>query len=390
MHGRTGSASPIRIAVLLAAGVAVAGAQQTTTSTTTLSQYRSTNCPVQVDSVRLYGSSRDTAVIYRADSTIVRDSLYASRPDSLVMYRADSTVVPTCKSSGYNYMSDTTRGVVTTTRTTSRSTRTSRSATSSRSIPLAKEPAPPAPTPAPDTTTVVTTPTVIDTTTPAPPPPVDTVTAVTTTTTESPGEVMLPPMRHWGNGFYVGLGAGASVPVQAVRNGYDPGLGVSVPVGWDSPTSPLGFRVNFGYNRLRARTTFRNTGTTTTVGVGTVNPTIATDDAQLWSAIADAKLRLPFMLATIGRSAPSVYAVGGAGVNWFRNFNTTFAQTNPTFETGSVGNNSSFGRFAWNVGGGLSYGLGASELFLESRYVRVMTNGDRLSYVPIILGVNFR
>jgi opacity protein-like surface antigen len=382
MHKRIGSAIPIRVAVVLAAGVGVAGAQQT------VSQYRSTNCPVQIDSVRLYGSGRDTAVIYRSDSTIVRDSLYASRPDSLVMFRADSAGVATCTSSAYNYNSDTTRGTVTTTRTTTSSSTTSRYATTSRRIPLAKEPAPPPPTPAPDTTTVVT-PTVIDTTPPPPPPPVDTVTAVTTTTT-SPGEVMLPPMRHWGNGFYVGLGAGASVPVQAVRNGYDPGLGVSVPIGWDSPTSPLGVRVNFGYNRLRARTTFRNTGTTTTVGVGTANPAIATDDAQLWSAIADAKLRLPFMLATIGRSAPSVYAVGGAGINWFRNFNTTFAQTNPTFETGSDGNNSSFGRFAWNVGGGLSYGIGASELFLESRYVRVMTNGDRLSYVPVILGVNFR
>src|SRR5205823_5736562 len=83
MQRRIGSAIPISVAVALAAGVAAAGAQQR------VAQYRSTNCPVQVDSVRLYGSSRDTAVIYRGDSTIVRDSVYASRPDSLVMYRAD-------------------------------------------------------------------------------------------------------------------------------------------------------------------------------------------------------------------------------------------------------------------------------------------------------------
>jgi hypothetical protein len=189
----------------------------------------------------------------------------------------------------------------------------------------------------------------------------------------------------------LGLGAGASIPVQTVRNGYDPGFSVALPVGWDSPTSPLGFRVNFGFNQLRARNSFRNTGTTSTVGVGTTNPTIATEDAQLWSAIADAKLRLPFMLTSIGRSAPSVYAVGGAGINYFRNFNTTFGQTNPTIEQGTTNNGtSSFGRLAWNAGAGLSFGLGASELFLESRYVRVLTSGERLSYVPVILGINFR
>ena len=50
-------------------------------------------------------------------------------------------------------------------------------------------------------------------------------------------------------------------------------------------------------------------------GIVMQNATVATDNAQLWSAIADAKLRLPFTLAAIGRSAPSVYAVGGAGIN---------------------------------------------------------------------------
>jgi hypothetical protein len=197
--------------------------------------------------------------------------------------------------------------------------------------------------------------------------------------------------RHYGNGFYVGLGAGAGIPTQAIRNAYDAGVTVAVPIGWDAPLGPLGFRVDLGYTRLNSRSTFRNTGSTAGTTYGTSGtPTLATADAQVWSALANAKLRLPILGGFFGGPTSGLYAVGGGGVNYFRNYNTTFGLTNPEFTTTNDAGTTSLARFALDAGGGISWGIGASEVFLESRYVTAFTENRRASYVPIILGVTFR
>jgi hypothetical protein len=204
----------------------------------------------------------------------------------------------------------------------------------------------------------------------------------TTTTTPAP----LPPMRvrRYGNGFYIGLGGGASIPTQSIRNGYNPGYTVVVPIGWDAPLAPLGFRVNLGYTRFDARSNFRDPIATP------VTAALATADPQVWSAIADLKLRMPFFDSWFGRTS-SIYAVGGGGVNHFRNFNTTFARTNPEFsDPGAAPTTSeSLTRAALNAGGGIAWGFRATEVFLESRYVTTFMPHERASYVPIVLGVNF-
>jgi hypothetical protein len=193
-------------------------------------------------------------------------------------------------------------------------------------------------------------------------------------------------MRRYGD-FYVGIGAGAGIPTQGIRNAYDPGITVAVPIGWDAPFNPLGFRIDLGYSRFNARNAFRNP-TNTSSGA-----TLTTVDPQVWSALANLKLRLPFLGTFGGGPTSGLYVVGGGGVNYFRNYATTFARTNPELDpngTTNYANTSSSTRLALNAGGGLSWGIGMTELFLESRYVTAFTPSNRASYVPVILGVTLR
>ena len=210
-------------------------------------------------------------------------------------------------------------------------------------------------------------------------------TASATTSTTTTEQTQSLQMRRFGN-FYVGIGAGAGIPIQGIRNAYDPGVMVDVPIGWDAPLNPLGFRVDLGYTRFNARNTFRDVGTSNTA-------VLATADPQVWSAIANLKLRLPFLGRFGGGATSGLYVVGGGGVNYFRNYATTFARTNPEFDpngTQDFTSTSSSTRAALDAGGGISWGLGMSELFVESRYVTAFTPSKRASYVPIILGVTLR
>ncbi|MDB4917995.1 MAG: hypothetical protein JWM95_5639, partial [Gemmatimonadetes bacterium] len=201
-----------------------------------------------------------------------------------------------------------------------------------------------------------------------------------------------PMVKHYGNGFYLGLGGGAGLPAEALREGYDPGMAFVAPIGWDSPTSPLGFRVNLGYTRLAARNTFRSTGFVTGPGVGTTTTsTVATTDPQIWSAMADLKLRMPFLGHFGGNSGSGLYVIGGGGVNHFRNYDRSLQRTNPGFDmdatTGTV--NESLTRAAWNAGAGLSIGVHNTAVFLESRYVSLVTDSQHASFIPITVGVTF-
>jgi len=199
------------------------------------------------------------------------------------------------------------------------------------------------------------------------------------------------PMRRYNNGLYIGISAGPSIPVQSIDNAYNTGYMINVPIGWDSPFSPLGFRVDLGYTRLGARNTFR-TGPTFIVDGQPQTAALATNSAQIWSALANAKLRLPFLGHFGGGATSGIYAIGGVGVNTFRNYNTTFALTNPEFnDNGTISSNrETLTRFALDAGGGISWGLGNAEVFLESRYVTALTANRRASYVPITLGVAFK
>jgi hypothetical protein len=248
--------------------------------------------------------------------------------------------------------------------------------------PTTPEPTTPATPTTPDTMTTtssstpaVTTPVVTDTTTTS-------VTTTSTVTTESAGEVPMRSGMRWGNGFYVGLHGGTQFPQNEINNAYDPGYNVGGMLGWDAQNSPLGVRLNGSWNRLNGRTLSNTT-------IDDVSFTGAVPNADLYSAFADAKLRLPF-----GRflgSTSGLYAVGGAGVTYFRNFDRFTTVTGNTANQSRTGtfNPEDVTRFAANLGGGVSWGLGNVSLFVESRWVRVFTQNRNTDYVPLTVGLTF-
>jgi hypothetical protein len=111
--------------------------------------------------------------------------------------------------------------------------------------------------------------------------------------------------------------------------------------------------------------------------------------------MADVKLRLPFNGQFAGATT-GFYVLGGAGAHYLRNYGSTFGVTNPNTNvsdegtSASLGDNGSLWRFGANAGGGLSLGFGKTELFVESRYVRLFTSHERTNYFPIVVGLSFR
>jgi hypothetical protein len=266
-----------------------------------------------------------------------------------------------------------------------------RATNSAMRIPISKETA--VAPPRVDTLVRVDTVTRVDTVVSAP--IHDTVTVVSTvvdTTSRTEAGTVAPPMvvRRYGNGFYFGIGGGATMPTGGLRDAYNTGYNVSVPIGWDSQTGPFGLRLDLTYDQMHARSTFRSSDNVpSAVALTTVNP-------QIWSAMADLKLRLPFNGQFAGATT-GFYAIGGVGAHYLRNYSSTFGVTNPStninetgLQTASLNDNGSLWRFGANAGGGISFGLGKTELFVESRYVRVFTSAQRTNYVPVIVGLSLR
>jgi len=265
-----------------------------------------------------------------------------------------------------------------------------RSASSARRIPISKGETVAAPRV--DTLVRVDTVTRVDTVVSAPIHDTVTVFRTVDTTTQTAAGTLAPPMvvRRYSNGFYIGIGGGATMPTGGIRDAYDRGYNVSVPIGWDSQTGPLGLRLDLTYDQMHARSSLRATDNTpTAVGLTTVNP-------QIWSAMADLKLRLPFSGQFAGATT-GFYVIGGVGGHYLRNYGSTFAVTNPStnindegLQASSLNNNGSLWRFGANAGGGISFGLGSTELFVESRYVRIFTSAQRTNYVPIVVGLSIK
>jgi hypothetical protein len=287
----------------------------------------------------------------------------------------------------------------------------------------------------PDTTTAK-----VDTT--AKVTPASTIDATTLGT--APGPIMR--RRHFGN-FYAGLASGTSVPSGDIYNGYNPGLNISVPMGWQPQGSLFGVRLDVAYDRLSARSTFRNNGqpatlvtlnngtyttsgtstytapssgtptstgsTGSTAGSGYYNglATVANSDATLASAMLDAKMKLP----VFGSQSPaSFYAIAGGGLHYFLNYSKSLALTNPAAEqekfaalhqaidaaaaSGAPYSSASYSSTGYsavtrpglNAGAGFQWSMGARDLFIESRYVNIFTKDRSTTYWPIVLGVTWR
>lgn len=224
----------------------------------------------------------------------------------------------------------------------------------------------PAPAPAPEP---------IPTPEPTPAPAPEPVVTTTTTTVTQP-----PASGGFGNGFYVGVGGGVNFPQNELNDVYDVGPSANLQFGYDPTTAPIGLRLNLGYNRLNGA-----------VLASTATTNLEAASSNLYSAMLDAKLRLPF--GRLFGATSGFYAIGGGGLTYFQNYQT-FEAVSGTTVGGTVGSRrlvdaGDATRFAANGGLGLDFGIGPASLFAEGRYVRVFTKGRDSNFIPVTLGLRF-
>jgi hypothetical protein len=204
--------------------------------------------------------------------------------------------------------------------------------------------------------------------------------------------------KVFGNGLYVGVSGSSTLPVGDLYKAYSEGWGAAGYLGWDHHGSPVGLRLALGYQELNGRTF----GPMIRRGMGRMD--VINDfggagvDAREFNMSFNGKFRVPFgkfLGATSG-----AYALAGASVHHFRDYNSSLFLTNNFYGRGinstatesslltaSRGESSNITRLGWNGGAGLSLGVGNAEMFVETRYQRVYTPGRAINYMPIVAGV---
>ena len=172
---------------------------------------------------------------------------------------------------------------------------------------------------------------------------------------------------------YLGVGFGATVPTgdfhaDANGDGYNAGWHGLAFIGFNLLKLPVGFRVEGAYNHNSA------------------NDRLKAAASALLGAPADSKTELlggnVDLTCQFGISSPArAYVLGGSGLENVRVSVTSGGVTKDTRET----------RFAWNVGAGLTYGIGGAALFLEARYFDVpeASSGMKIAFFPITAGIRF-
>lgn len=198
--------------------------------------------------------------------------------------------------------------------------------------------------------------------------------APTTDTIRTPG---LPTMSSDAYGmrrgsFYIGLGGGPNIPTGTIEDVYKTGFNVTVPIGWQPMNSPFGLRLDLGYARLNGRS------------IGENGLTSQPDDPNIWSATANATLDL---IRWGENRRGALYLVGGGGVYRFTDFfNSDRSDNDPesAFEGEPVTKGGVTG------GAGLSFPIGGTSLFVESRYTTAFTDGENTKFVPVIIGLKWR
>lgn len=173
-------------------------------------------------------------------------------------------------------------------------------------------------------------------------------------------------------GMYFGLGAGGSLPTGNLDNGQSGGPLVQAHVGWDGLNLPIGLRVDATAGQLTsndlayARAGVVRNGTPFMITVGGTGKLFMPINPTLWNNF-------------------KLYGLAGVTYNYYKNV----AFLHPS---GNAYNTAWSDKFGWQAGGGLSTGVGNSELFIESRYVRFSgsSNSNHVaSYIPITVGFNF-
>jgi opacity protein-like surface antigen len=207
----------------------------------------------------------------------------------------------------------------------------------------------------------------------------DTVFRSRTDTVVQTREVMPAPLPL--GRFYVAPYGGVVLPIQDLNTTHSPSWTAGLMLGWDGNQVPLGLRADVGYSAFGERSAYA-------CGVPCVNPNGATvGPPQLLRGSLDAKLRIA------GADWPiKPYLVGGVSYNRFRGF-TFIDSDNPTTSqpNGAVVSSTDdwHDKVGGNFGGGIAFGFGRNNLFIESRYETMNISNSVQNHVPIIIGITF-
>jgi hypothetical protein len=196
----------------------------------------------------------------------------------------------------------------------------------------------------------------------------DTVTVARTDTVTVQQAPLYPTARM--GGFYWGLGGGLTAPRQQFNTVFEPGFNVTGLMGWDPIGSPFGIRLDAEYDQFSERSQFAGLAS----------------DPSIIAVNLDGKLRFPLYGVETGGRA-NLYAIGGG--SWFYHKNLLWAPEGSTCCATVQGLNERDewqSDFGWNLGAGIGFGFGPSDLFVEARWMGLKSNR---SFVPIIVGITF-
>jgi hypothetical protein len=152
----------------------------------------------------------------------------------------------------------------------------------------------------------------------------------------------------------LGISAGATIPVSDLGNDYSTGYNGTISLGFNSPGSPIGFRIDGMYNSL-AHQDF---------GLGSSNLRILSANANVVYALPGVGIR--------------PYLIGGAGIY---NLQSDLA-------SGFTDNSST--KLGLNGGVGASFPLSGFNTFAEARLHHVFTNDNfSTTFIPVTFGISF-
>lgn len=177
------------------------------------------------------------------------------------------------------------------------------------------------------------------------------------------------------NGFYVGLSAGVSAPNGAIFTPNSAGPSAQLQLGWQGAKQLLGVRGDVNWTKPGEDSRFAGLQA----------------DPDIINFSADAKLQLPFLTHTFGRTHRfGLYGIGGYTHTMFKNLPMRVDNASNSGPLFTAGTGNWTHQNGWNAGGGASLMWGRSELFIESRVLAFdPSNAPQSRQIPFMFGMNW-
>lgn len=191
--------------------------------------------------------------------------------------------------------------------------------------------------------------------------------------------------------FHVQIEGGPTLPLGTARHDLDSAANVGLGLTWQ-PTShlPLAVRVDGMYAKFHDRPPLLARA------AATFGTTVDWGRTEMWGGDVDAELD------TLLSPRVRLYLLAGGG--WYDRRDTFYQRqiaiglfcgwyycvSGPFLVGVRVGQTTTGMAFEQNAGGGFEFSLGeGASLFVDARYMRFDTRGQRLDFVPVRIGLRF-